>query len=133
MKMYGPYKRKDGRMHVIWVDKGKKQTQSYPRFLLEQHLKRKLTHEEIVDHINNDYTDNRIENLQLLSLKENSKKEMLRPERVRKLYTFICPNCKKETTKPLNHIKGNHKKGKTGPFCGRKCAGQYTYKNPWAK
>jgi hypothetical protein len=132
-KIYGPYINNKSRSFIIRVSNNTKTTQSYPRYLLEQHLNRKLSPDEIVDHINNDFTDNRIENLQILTLKENSIKEMLRPERARKLYTFICPNCNKETTKWLNNVKSNHKKGKTGPFCSRKCAGQFTYKNPWIK
>ena len=132
-KIYGPYINNKGRSFIIRVKNKQKRTQSYPRYLMEQHLGRELLPEEEVDHINNDPTDHRIENLQILSSKNNKLKEMLRPERTRKFYTFICPNCNKETTKFLNNIKGNHKKGKSGPFCSRKCAGQFTYKNPWAK
>lgn len=129
MKIYGPYKRKDGRSHIILINNKKRTTISYPRFLLEQHLQRKLLPTETVDHINNDFTDNRIENLQILTLIENNKKEnILHP---RKTYTFICPNCEKEATKWENNVKNNLKKGKQGPFCSRKCAGQYTYINPW--
>ena len=39
MKVYGPYKRKDNRKHVVIVhDNGSRQTQSYPRYLMEQHF-----------------------------------------------------------------------------------------------
>lgn len=130
MKIYGPYIRKDGRSHIcIHYEDGKKQTKSYPRYLMEQHLGRELTIQETVDHINNDFTDNRIENLQILTLTSNIQKQhQLNP---RKQITFICPNCQQEVTKWENNIKGNLKKGKSGPYCSRKCAGQYTYKNPW--
>lgn len=132
MKIYGPYIRKDGRSHIcITHDDGRKQTKSYPRYIIEQYLGRELTTDETVDHINNDFTDNRIENLQILTRKENSTKEMIRPERARKLYTFICPNCNKEATKWESNVKHNLKNGKSGPYCSRKCAGQFTYKNPW--
>lgn len=132
MKVYGPYKRKDNRMHVVIVhDDGTKTTKSYPRVIMEEHLGRPLLPRETVDHINNDCTDNRIENLQLLSLSENNRKEMSRPERKRKEYKFICPCCGKESVKYLNQVSGNLKKGKRGPYCSRKCAGRHTYKNPW--
>lgn len=130
MKIYGPYVRKDGRSHICIVhDNGKKQTKSYPRYLMEIYLNRELLPEETIDHINNDFTDNRIENLQILSLSDNAKKQnQLNP---RKQITFICPNCKKEGVKWKSDVDHNRKKGKSGPYCSRKCAGQYTYKNPW--
>lgn len=134
MKIYGPYKRKDGRKHVVIVyEDGSKTTKSYPRLLMENHLGRELLPEETVDHINHDFTDDRIENLQLLSFEENAKKEMARPERQRKLYTFICPCCGKTAEKYLNQVSGNWKKKREGPYCSRKCAGKATYKNPWTK
>ncbi len=130
MKIYGPYVRKDGRSHICIVhDNGKKQTKSYPRYLMEVYLNRELLPEETIDHINNDFTDNRIENLQILTVQENiHKQHLLHPRKTR---TFICPNCKKESTKYENYVKNNLKKGKQGPFCSRECAGQYTYINPW--
>ena len=132
MKVYGPYFREDGRQHVVLVDKdGNKRTKSYPRYLLEIHLGRELLITETVDHINNDFTDNRIENLQILSRQENIlKQHKINP---RKIYYFICPNCGTEATKYLNDVVSNRKHGKVGPFCSRKCAGQFTYKNPWNK
>lgn len=124
MKVYGPYLRKDGRKHVVVVHSdGRRQTKSYPRYLMEQHLGRELLKTETVDHINNDFTDDRLENLQLLSLVDNAKKEMSRPKRQAKLYKFTCPVCLKDSSKRLSLIKGNLKKGKSGPFCSRKCAG----------
>lgn len=41
------------------------------RYLMEQHLGRKLSHEEHVHHINGIKTDNRLENLMLTTLKEH--------------------------------------------------------------
>ena len=130
MKIYGPYTRKDGRKHICIVhDDGRKQTKSYPRYLLEQHLGRELLPEEHVDHINNDPVDNRIENLQILSQIDNSKKAAaLHP---RKMYSFYCSCCGKETVKELGQVKHNWKLGKSGPYCGRQCAGKATYINPW--
>lgn len=130
MKIYGPYPRRDGRKHVVIVhDDGRKQTKSYPRLLMEQYLGRELLPEETVDHINNDKTDDRIENLQLLSRIENSCKQA--EQFPRKTYTFICPNCGVTTTKFLNNVLGNKKKDRKGPFCSRSCAGKATHINHW--
>ena len=43
------------------------------RLIMEQYLGRKLTRKEVVHHINGDKSDNRIENLQLMTLSEHSK------------------------------------------------------------
>lgn len=79
LKVYGPYTRKDGRQHIIHynTETRKRRTQSYPRYIMEQHLGRELEEWEHVDHINEDHTDNRIENLQLLSASENNRKTNL--------------------------------------------------------
>jgi hypothetical protein len=129
LKMYGPYLRKDGRKHILWVDTvtRKQTTESYPRFLMSQYLGRKLEKYETVDHINNDHTDDRIENLQLLSLADNIRKSAPK----RKTFTFRCPWCKNKVTKYMNQIKHNKKQGKKGPYCSRSCAAKATYVNPW--
>ena len=67
MKIYGPYIRKDGRKHIIKCFRnGKKITQSYPRYLMEKHLKRELLPTEEIDHIDHDYTNNHINNYELV-------------------------------------------------------------------
>jgi hypothetical protein len=131
LKVYGPYKRSDGRSHVIWYDTETKSrtTQSYPRFLMEKHLNRKLEDWEHVDHINEDHTDDGIENLQLRVQSENNIKSvehrrtlgLLYPE----WYDFICPFCKIESRiKYRQYMKNQVWAGKAGPYCSRRCAGK---------
>ena len=129
MKIYGPYKRKDGRSHIIKIFKsGKRQTQSYPRFLMEVHLKRKLLLTEHIDHKDDNYTNNNINNLQILTQKQNNIKERTRPHRKLKIYKGSCPICFMHFEKPLYQITANNKKqGKAGPFCSRSCAGKYSH------
>lgn len=128
MKTYGPYTRDDGRKHIIIIhDDGRRQTKSWPRVILEKKLGRELLDSETVDHVDNDFTNDDPNNLQPLSLIDNAKKEMLRPERVRKTYEFICPMCKTKAVKFLNQVKRNTAVGKAGPFCSRSCAGKYSH------
>lgn len=123
MKIYGPYTRKDKRQHIVIVHTdGTKQTQSYPRYLMEQYLGRSLTSAETVDHIDNDKTNNDITNLQILTREENSAKAM--SENPRKVYKFACPVCGADSIKFLNYVKNNWRKGKAGPYCSRQCAGK---------
>lgn len=76
--VYGPVLHsKNGRryMHLINdQDKSKRWSTSLARYMMSVHLGRLLSKEEQVDHINNDPTDDRIENFQLLSQLENIKK-----------------------------------------------------------
>lgn len=127
MKIYGPYERADGRKHVIHYDEatGKRKTQSYPRYLVEQVLGRALKEYEHVDHIDGDLTNNAIENLQLLSQKENNRKSIVESGRQASVYYFTCPRCKTESSIPLRRYLSNQvNQGKAGPFCSRACAGR---------
>lgn len=124
MKVYGPYERKDGRRHVILYENGVRTTQSYPRYLMEQHLGRKLTENEEVDHINEDVGDDRIENLQLLSKFDNLQKSRFRLHQAQ-LRVFICPICDREFELTERQYKGNQiHQNKPGPYCSRSCAGK---------
>lgn len=125
MKIYGPYTRKDGRQHVIIYENGKRRTISYPKYLLQKKLRRELDSEETCDHIDNDFTNNSFENLQILSRSENAKKAMsLRPA---EMGTFSCPLCDKTFLRQMRLVKNNWKKGKSGPYCSRSCAGKASH------
>ena len=121
MKIYGPYKRKDGRMHVILYSKGERRTMSYPRYLLEQKLNRRLKDHETVDHIDGDCTNNTLDNLQILSLSDNIKKS-IKPA---KLGNFVCPICNNSFQRKISAVNHNQKsQGKSGPYCSKSCAGR---------
>lgn len=132
-KVYGPYSTRDGRKIILlyyppFGKAGKRKTVSYARWIMEQHLGRALRTEETVDHINEDRTDDRIENLQILTRIENNQKSIY--FRYGDPYeTFICFECGKEGKQKKHDIQHNRKKGKKGPFCSRQCAGRFSVRN----
>jgi hypothetical protein len=127
-KVHGPYSRKDNRKHVVIVfEDDSKKTVSYPKYLMEQQLGRELDPDlETIDHINRDFTNNDISNLQIIERSEHAK---LDAERTKE-QQFVCEVCNKEftlTSWQLHDAVQNRKKGKTGPYCSRSCAGKATH------
>jgi len=122
MKVYGPYTRKDGRQHVILYKDGMRTTVSYPKYLIEQKLGRPLSSCETCDHIDGDYTNNCLNNLQVLTRADNIRKDRaLRPAEIG---TFTCSVCNCSFTKRMRQVRANLKQNKSGPYCSRSCAGK---------
>lgn len=96
-KVYGPYLRSDGRI-TVGLNNGKKTiNKQLARLRLEVSLQRKLTTDETVDHIDNDKTNDALENLQILSAVENAVKGARASGRyIRKDHNQICDICKIE-------------------------------------
>jgi hypothetical protein len=131
----GPYtflsgKCKDRKFMSVYYSDGSKGTTLYSRYLMQKHLGRELGRSEQVDHINEDKTDDRIENLQLLTPKQNTSKAAKAKWGVTTV-KFICPGCGKEAESSGNQVRRNRKQGKRGPYCSKACAARDTYKNPW--
>lgn len=124
-KVYGPYKRKDGRQHVVLVSKSKKRkTVSYPKFIMEKHLNRYLDKNETIDHIDGDFNNNDLSNLQVLDRSIHVSLDVKRYS----TQNFICPLCGVSFQlkgRKLHDAIWNRKKQKAGPFCSRSCAGKY--------
>lgn len=125
MKTYGPYERKDGRKHVIHYDGRTRKTQSYPRYLMEQKLQRKMLDTEEVDHKDDNFKNDDIENLQILTPKNNRIKEITREERKAKWTSHKCPICSESFSKRKRESSRNTRENKAGPFCTKRCAGIY--------
>jgi hypothetical protein len=125
VKVYGPYLRKDGRKHLIVIyDDGRRKTVSYPKYLLEQKLGRELLSHETCDHIDGDYTNDSLDNLQVLSRADNAAKAMvIRPA---EMGYFVCPECHASFYKSMRDVRWNQlAQNKAGPFCSKACAGKY--------
>lgn len=91
---------------------------SYARYLMAVHLGRYLNEDEHVDHINNDRSDDRIENLQILSPSENSRKSA--QDRV--MVRLLCPCCKNEFVRRKKQTHLSKLKNKA-TYCSRRCSG----------
>lgn len=126
MKIHGPYKQKNGRQFVIVIeDDGQRRTVSYPKWLLELQLGRKLDPNlETVDHIDSNFDNNSLDNLRLMPRDEHSSDDTRRV----KLVKFKCAWCKNEFERSPRLVRDKARKNKAGPFCSRKCAGQYSRK-----
>lgn len=79
-KVLGPYTGKDERKRLILVNKTKEKSDkvlSYSKALLEISIGRVLVGDETTDHIDEDKTNNSLDNLQILSRSENASKSAL--------------------------------------------------------
>src|ERR1019366_8913423 len=124
-KVYGPYSIHHDRKIVIIKDrKGKSRTVSYPKYLVEQSLGKKLKLNETVDHLNGDVNDNRMENLKVIDRSEHSKLDTRRV----KLIDLKCSMCGKDFKRSPRLMRGKNKKGVRGQFCSRNCSGSYSRK-----
>jgi len=108
---------------LIKEDGGRTST-SYARYLMSCHLGRYLDEDEHVDHINEDPLDDRVENLQILTLKENHSKS-----KPKHLADIRCPICKKIFTRRWSQTF-IQKKDKPYQTCSRTCGGKASHINP---
>lgn len=121
-KVYGPYTRKDGRKHVCVITNNKRRTVSYPKWLVEQKLGRILSKDETVDHIDRNKSNDNLINLQILLKPEHSSLDAKRCIKE----NLKCLWCSKLFTRSPVQIRNNARKNKSGPFCGKACAGRYS-------
>lgn len=115
----GPYIQPSGRATVnIHFANGRTTTTHYARYLMEIHLNRYLESWEEVDHKDDNFMNDSIENLQILTKKENNRKRIRSQD-------FICPYCKKKFTifgEKLSDALCKQNKGYRGPFCSKNCS-----------
>ena len=114
---------RDNRRTLLLINGGKRSSTQYARYLLSIKLGRFLKKEETVDHIDGDKTNDDINNLQILSIKENVRKSQKKPD-----FILVCPVCKCKFTASRTKVSGREKKRKIkmGEMCcSRKCGGKF--------
>ena len=97
---------------ILYNNTNSRSTVSYARYLMSVHLGRYLEDHEVVDHINNNKMDDRIDNFQILTGAENSRKSA-KPAATTELE---CPVCRSMFT-----IHNRHLPFRNNPTCSRKC------------
>lgn len=125
-RVYGPYYNgNQNRKIVIIVDEdGSRKTMSWPKYLLEKHLGYSLDPEDTVDHIDRNHNNDNIDNLRIVPRVQHSTDDTRRV----KLVKFKCSLCNKEFERSPRLVRDKSKKGRSGVFCSRHCAGQYARK-----
>lgn len=123
--VYGPYTRKDGRMHLVVVfPNRKKSTVSYPKYLVETSIGQYLNADEVVHHIDGNPNNNKLDNLEIVNRSSHTRLHV--KKRLSKV--FCCPVCGELfslNSAQLHDVIQNRRKGKskTGPYCSKSCAG----------
>lgn len=119
------YLGKDGRLRV-YVKETKK-TISYPKYLMEKELGRKLLPDEDVHHRDGNPLNNDISNLVVISHADHAREHATRFFDT----TAVCGWCGKEFVWTAKHQKNfysnkrNHGHQAEAPFCSRECSGRY--------
>lgn len=124
-KIYGPYLCKDGRLRIVLVSEGVKTSMSYPKYLMELFLGRKLRSNEDVHHKDGNPLNNELDNLEILDHKVHC------AEHSTKYQTEIiakCVFCGNNFV--MNNVRqrrriADSKRNKFGPFCSKSCSGKY--------
>jgi len=116
----------DGRKKTARVvfRNGKTKHLRMSRFMMECFLGRRLGEDELVVHLDHDPTNDDMVNLSIMSRAESAA-YFHKPQEA-ETWTFCCLHCRSLATKFARHIRGNLKKGRVGPFCGRSCAGKWS-------
>lgn len=109
---------------ILYNSHTDRSTVSYARYLMSVSLGRLLGKAEVVDHINNDKLDDRLDNYQIISPTENVRKS----SKGITYKEFVCPVCQVTFT-----LEARRFSGKTSPTCGKSCGGKKSHwKNPIA-
>lgn len=123
--VYGPYTRKqDGRKIVRIVQNKKITTSLYSRYLMEVHIGKELTYNEVVDHIDRDDTNDVLSNFRIVTRRKNSQDDIPRAKKIK----LECTECKKQVIRTQSDLRNNYKSNSYGIFCTRRCRSKYSRK-----
>ena len=124
MRIYGPYRHPRTKRQIVIIihNNGKRETISYPKFLMELYLGRKMDKDkETVDHIDTDIDNNKLDNFRVLPRAFHSAEDTRRVKPTK----LKCSWCKKSFERLPRIVRDKIRQGKRGQFCSRVCAGKY--------
>lgn len=121
---YKNFKKAEGRHYVTLVDlTTKKHTQmSFARYLLCIREGRFLTGDEEADHIDGNKANDAIENLQILSRRDNLAKSVIERDVQAEIETRVCPYCLISFSRPARYFRTRDSRGQRA-YCSRTCSG----------
>lgn len=113
-KVLGPYYRPDGRQHVVVIYPDKtKSTVSFPKYFYEIMTGYTLDIDEIVHHIDGDFTNNSLSNLEVVKRQKHSRSHQTK-------YTdgtIPCSTCGKDIFLTVIQKRTLVRNKSNGPYC----------------
>lgn len=106
---------KDGYVYITINDKLVREH----RYIMEQHIGRSLSYNEVVHHINGNKSDNRLSNLEIKSRQLHA--EDHGKEHPAAFITLSCSKCNTTFQRLKRYYKRNVKLGITDFYCSRSC------------
>lgn len=121
------YKQKDGRKFIVYKGEDNKyHSKAYARYLMEQHLGRKLTNEEEVHHKDHNKMNDVIENLEVKNKTAHRREHNIKPIIIE--HCYICGgNIIVDSRKRANHYRSKNKNPDKW-FCSKHCSGIFGQK-----
>ena len=103
------YKQKDGRKFIVYKGEDNKyHSKAYARYLMEQHLGRKLTNEEEVHHKDHNKMNDVIENLEVKNKTIHRREHNIKPIIIE--HCYICgSDIIVDSKKRANHYRSKNK------------------------
>ena len=121
------YKQKDGRKFIVYKGEDNKyHSKAYARYLMEQHLGRKLTNEEEVHHKDHNKMNDVIENLEVKNKTAHRREHNIKPIIIE--HCYICgSDIIVDSKKRANHYRSKNKNPDKW-FCSKHCSGIFGQK-----
>ena len=121
------YKQKDGRKFIVYKGEDNKyHSKAYARYLMEQHLGRKLTNEEEVHHKDHNKMNDIIENLEVKNKTIHRREHNIKPIIIE--HCYICgSDIIVDSKKRANHYRSKNKNPDKW-FCSKHCSGIFGQK-----